>query len=99
MTFDSLVGGSFKTFGTRFSLVGLLPSGLLCLFVLALIWSGAPERAPEFERVAQLVADLRPMETAGLAASILLLALVLQPLQLPMVRILEGYWGGSWLAD
>jgi len=99
MKFDSLIADSFKTFGARFTLVGLLPSGLLCLFVLALIWSGAPERSPDLARVVQRATNLSPMEIAALAVSVLLLALVLQPLQLSLVRILEGYWGDSWLAD
>lgn len=99
MKLDSLISDGLEAFGPRFRLIGLLPNGVLCLFLLALAWSGAPDRAPDLERVVQRVADLRTTEAVVLAIGVLSFALVLQPLQLSVVRILEGYWGSSWLAN
>jgi hypothetical protein len=99
MKFDSLIADGFKAFGLRFSLVGLLPGGVLCLFVLALTWSGAPERSPDLGLVIQRATQLRTAEAVVLGVGVLLVALLLQPLQLSLVRFLEGYWGDSWLAD
>ncbi len=99
MKLDSLISDGLEAFGPRFSLVGLLPNGVLCLFLVALAWSGAPDRAPDLELVMQRVIALGTTEAVALGIGILVFALVLQPLQLSMVRILEGYWGSSWLAD
>jgi hypothetical protein len=99
MKLDSLISDSVKAFGSRFNLIGLLPNGVLCLFLLALAWSGAPDHAPDLQSVAHRVTDLRTAEAVVLGAGILSLALALQPLQLAMVRILEGYWGNTWPAE
>jgi hypothetical protein len=81
--------------GTRFRFVSLLPTALLALYALALYWSGAPGRSPD---VAQVIAHAR--HAAGwagflLALAIVVAALIAEPLQVSLIRVLEGYWGES----
>lgn len=81
--------------GRRFSLVNILPTSLLAVFVIALARSGAPERSPSPDRLISAARDLTAVQASLLAAAILLLALLTQPLQRPLVRVLEGYWAES----
>ena len=94
MNGDSLIAAA-GDLGTRFRFVSLLPTALLALYALALYWSGAPGQAPEVARVithAQKAADW-----AGflLALGIVVVALIAEPLQVSLIRVLEGYWGES----
>ena len=79
-------------FGLRFNLVGILPTTFLAIFVIALWWSGAPGKAPSWNRLLASARDLTAGEAALLIAVILLVALLAQPLQRPLIRLLEGYW-------
>jgi hypothetical protein len=87
--------GAGKELGQRFTLVDLIPSALLGLYGLALIWGGAPSRAPDAGRFASRLEALSGVEATLLAFALLAFALICQPLQFGLVRILEGYWGGS----
>ena len=94
MNGDSLISAA-ADLGTRFRFASLLPTALLALYALALYWSGAPGRSPD---VAQVIAHAR--HAAGwagflLALAIVVAALVAEPLQVPLIRVLEGYWGES----
>ncbi len=97
MNLAGLLGAS-KDLGARFNLVGLLPTAVLALFVLALLWSGAPGRSPDLDRVVAEAEDLGVWEGALLFLALVVVGLVLQPLQLSLVRLLEGYWGDSRLS-
>ena len=57
MSVSDLIGFG-RDIGTRFALVGLLPGVVLALFVLALVWSGAPGDAPDLDRVLDHARDL-----------------------------------------
>lgn len=82
-----------KGLGLRFTLVGLLPSALFVLFLAGLWASGAPTGQPDVGTASSRVGDLNLSES-GLAAFLILVAsLVIQPLQRPLVQLLEGYWG------
>jgi hypothetical protein len=102
VTILDLLGAS-REIGARFSLVGLMPTALLGLFVLALLLSGAPADAPSLDRIGERTGDLDAWETALIFLALLAAALVLQPFQTPLVRLFEGYWGarspGAWLAQ
>lgn len=102
MTILDLLGAS-RDIGARFSLVGLMPTLLLGLFVLSLLLSGAPADAPSIDRIGERTGDFDAWETALIFLALLGAALVLQPFQTPLVRLLEGYWGtrgpGGWLAE
>src|SRR5215471_14453853 len=79
-------------FGLRFNIVGILPTTFLAVFVIALSWSGAPSQAPSWDRLLASARDLRAGEAVLLLAVVLLIALLAQPLQRPLIRFLEGYW-------
>ena len=102
MRLSAVVGEGAKELGARFLLVGLLPSAFLTLLVVALLWSGAPASAPDAVRAARAVEALGGSDAALFGLAVMLLALLLQPLQLAIVQLLEGYWGplatgsGAW---
>ena len=84
-----------KELGPRFNAVSFLPTAFLVLFLLALIGLGPPSRDPSLEN---LITPLRALNAAQLAAtSVLVIAagLVIQPFQLALVRLLEGYGWSS----
>jgi hypothetical protein len=81
--------------GSRFSLVGVIPTAFLAVFVVALAWSGAPGHAPSPSRLLSAAKDLNAGQAVLLVTVVLLAALLLQPLQRPLVRMLEGYWAES----
>jgi len=84
-----------RDMGRRFSLMSVLPAAFLAVFVIVLARSGAPQRSPSPARLISAARDLTAVEAALLTAAILLLALLTQPLQRPLVRALEGYWAES----
>jgi hypothetical protein len=88
-------GSTVKEFGLRFNVVSLLPTTTLVLFILALFTSGAPGTSPSLRRMLNTIDHLSGTQLAAVALLVLLLALILHPLQLSLVRLLEGYWGPS----
>jgi hypothetical protein len=84
-----------KGLGLRFNVVALLPAGVLTLFVVLLVASGAPDRAPDLDLLGDRVDDLDGWQGALLFLALVAATLVVQPLQLSLVRLLEGYWGDS----
>jgi hypothetical protein len=90
---DSLLGVSTSNLGIRFSLVGFLPTALLALFLSGALLSGAPADGPDPGRLEAHLRQASPAQAALFTAAVLALALVLHPLQLSLVRLLEGYWG------
>ena len=92
MKVDSLIESGTKELGVRFNLVGVLPSAMLFLFVLALYWSGAPKQSPDFRLAFAKIESMGIKEGILLVVAVLVFSLLLQPLQLSLVRLLEGYW-------
>ncbi len=92
MKIDSLIESGTKELGVRFNLVGVLPSAMLFLFVLALHWSGAPGHSPDFRLAFEKIETFGIKEGVLIVLGVLVFSLVLQPLQLSLVRMLEGYW-------
>jgi hypothetical protein len=91
MSVADLIGFG-RDLGTRFALVGMVPGGLLAVFVLALLWSGAPDEAPDLDVMLDHARGLDGWEAGLLVVAVGVSALLLQPLQLGLVRLLEGYW-------
>jgi len=91
MSLAALIGLG-RDIGTRLAVIGLIPGGALALFVLALVWSGAPGDAPEVDRVLDHARDLDAWAGGLVFFTLVVLTLVLQPLQLSLIRLLEGYW-------
>jgi hypothetical protein len=81
----------------RFFLVGYLPVYAAAAFVLVLAWAGAPTwlhdgRALSFERAWQTASRLGAGEIVILAVAVTLVAVLFAPLQLAIIRVLEGGW-------
>jgi hypothetical protein len=85
--------GLGKDLGQRFTLVDLLPTALLGLFLLGLVWGGAPSQAPDVDRFVARMQELSGVEGVLLALALVAFAILSQPLQTGIVRLMEGYWG------
>lgn len=92
MKLGALLESGTKELGVRFNLVGILPSVFLFLFILALYWSGAPKDTPKLRPVLDKIEALGVKEGVLFVLGILIFSFLLQPLQLSLVRLLEGYW-------
>ncbi|SFP74562.1 hypothetical protein SAMN05660464_4075 [Geodermatophilus dictyosporus] len=81
---------------TRFALVGYLPTYAGILAVLLLISADAPPGPFDFKHAIVQLLNISVSGALVLALVALLLSVLLHPLQLPLVRILEGYWPAWW---
>jgi hypothetical protein len=88
------------SFSGRFFLVSTLPTTLAGTYLLVLVWAGAPGPV-RFGRAWRTAAGLGVGPSLLLLLVITAVGVITMPLQLPMVRWLEGYWPGRlrWLAD
>jgi hypothetical protein len=91
VTLAGLTKPAGEGFSPRFVVVGYLPSLAAAVFLLLVIWAGAPGPLT-WSRAWRTAAGLGVGEAIGLAVALTLLAVALMPLQLSMVRLLEGYW-------
>jgi hypothetical protein len=82
----------------RFGRTGYLPTVAGVLFLLVLVWAGAPGRRVRFSRAWQTMNQLGAGEILLIVFGVALLALLLQPLQLTIVRVMEGDWP-RWLGS
>lgn len=78
--------------GARFSLVNLMPSAFLTVFVAVLVTSGVytsprPSLGPVFDKLGK-----NPGWAVAVAFGIFLVAVLLRPFQAALVQFLEGYW-------
>ena len=89
-------------FGGRFYLVGYLPTYAAALFLLLLVWAGAPgwrgrgEHRIRFTAAWATASHLSLGEVVVVAVAVALLAVVLHPLQLAMMSMAQGSWP-AWL--
>jgi hypothetical protein len=90
----SLAGESSKGLGPRATLVNLLPASLLTLLVVALVGSGAPGE-PGLDKAMRTFDSLDGARLAILGLAVLAVAVILQPFQIAVVQLLEGYWVAS----
>lgn len=94
MNGDAVVEAT-KDLGVRFRFVSLLPVAVLALYLLALVWSGAPGRSPDLQAVLTHAKHVEGWTAFLLALTVVITALIVEPLQIALVRLLEGYWGQS----
>lgn len=93
---------AYGGFGSRFYLVGYLPTYAAVLFLLVLVWAGAPawsshsEHRLNFSAAWSKASHLSLGEVVMVALAVALVAVVLQPLQVAMVSLAEGSWP-AWL--
>jgi len=83
----------------RRGLVGLLPMTTLAVIVFGLLASGAPARRPAATVLARRLQDLQPHEVVLALLAVAVLVAILRPFSVSVVRLLEGYWGGSLLGS
>ena len=91
-----VLGKTASDLGLRFNLLGILPVGLLLLFLVAMQKSGAFTGTPDVAAAVRSASELGAADSAWAAVAVLSLAVMLQPLQISLVRLLEGYWGQWW---
>jgi hypothetical protein len=92
VSLENVATESGKALGPR-SVVSLLPSALLALLVVILRISGAPGE-PQISKVMNFLE--KPGAGLVLLVVVVLLAtIILQPLQIAVVQLLEGYWEGT----
>ena len=94
------------SFGGRFYLVSYLPTYAAALFLLVLVWAGAPgwsgrpDHRIRFTAAWATASHLSLGEVIMVALAVALLAVMLQPLQVAMVGLAEGSWpawpGTTW---
>jgi hypothetical protein len=89
--------GFGKDVGSRLRLIGILPGMSLGAFIAGLLLAGAPGQRPSLPCALAKAGDISPASAVLIVLSLLVFALITQPLHLSLVRVLEGYWGGSRL--
>jgi hypothetical protein len=85
----------------RFFRTGYLPTYAAAIFLLVLFWGGAPGRPVDFRHAWRTADQLGGVQVLLLVLAVTLVAVLLQPLQISIVRQLEGgfpRWLGSDLA-
>ena len=93
-------------YGGRFYFIGYLPTYAATLFLLLLVWAGAPAwrdrpgRRIRFTTAWATASHLSLGEVVMVALAVALLAVILQPLQLALVNLAQGSWprrlGTTW---
>lgn len=86
------LGNIATSASSRFNLVGLAPSALLATTVGAFVASGAFSGVPSLHLLLLRFGEVNVFTASLIFLAVFCAALVLQPFQLPLVRILEGYW-------
>lgn len=84
--------------GRYFSVVTVLPSALLVMFIYTLNASGAWAGAPRWSTAGTAFSDLGIGRVLLLLVVSLALSVVTHPLQFALVQLFEGYWGSTALA-
>lgn len=98
MRLDAIARPLGGAFAARFFVVATVPTAAAALFLLVLVWAGAPGPV-RFSRAWETAAALGTGEALLLVLGITLAGMVTFPLQLPLLRLLEGYWPSrpQWL--
>jgi hypothetical protein len=91
----SLLQAPGQLASSRFFRVAYLPTCAGVIYLLVLIWAGAPGHRVHFGNAWRTASHLGIGEIVLLAIGITLVAVVVQPFQLALVRVLEGNFPGS----
>jgi hypothetical protein len=84
--------GSDSVVSSRFSLVSYVPTLIAVGYVGLLLAAGAPTGKFDLQLALDRVNNLSAVDVALLLLGVVVSAALLHPLQLPLVRLLEGYW-------
>jgi hypothetical protein len=90
--------GTGSTIGKYFSVVSMIPSVLLAVWVYLLLAAGSLHQTPSMTTLMSNNPIAHPEYLIATFAFAIAVALVGHPLQFALVQILEGYWGNSTLA-
>jgi hypothetical protein len=82
----------------RFFRAGYLPTYAAAVFLLVLQWAGAPGKHADFGHAWQVADKFGVMQALLVALAVALVTVLLQPLQMPVVRVLEGSFP-KWLGS
>ncbi|XVV00875.1 hypothetical protein ACQPW3_26060 [Actinosynnema sp. CA-248983] len=85
------LSGLAGALGLRATFIGFLPAGTLVVFVGALLAAGPPDRAPVVSRLLDRAAELSVAESGVVLLGLVVVTVLTQPLQLPLVQLFEGY--------
>jgi hypothetical protein len=97
--FSNLASGA-KALGLRFSLTGLLPFSLLTAYFFGLYATALAQ--PGQGIIDAIGVSAKRLGLTGLVLLVMVsivLAVISQPFQIGVVRLLEGYWGASTPAE
>lgn len=89
---------STRMIGRYFSVVTMVPSVLLVLYVTLLIWAGAWSGPIDPGRIGSAFDESRLLDIGWFAVASLVVALIIHPLRFVTTQILEGYWGTNPVA-
>lgn len=101
MKLDAILKPPTELASGRFFRTGYFPTLVALLFLLVLVWAGAPGRRIDFDTAWQTMSKLGVGEVLLLTLLATLIAMLVQPLQLGLIRVLEGRvpgWLGAGLA-
>lgn len=90
------VPGFDAAVASRSSLVSYVPTYAAVGFVVILVAGGAPRDSLDLSLLRSRMDALDGVELAAALLVVVIVAVVLHPLQLPLVRLLEGYWPRGW---
>jgi hypothetical protein len=98
MDLGGLTSEGSKALGPRAILVNIVPAALLTLVTVALIGSGAPDD-PQLSELLKTLEGLKDGSTLVLlGVVVLVVSMIMQPLQIAVVQVLEGYWAAPPVA-
>jgi hypothetical protein len=98
VSLDSLGRSPAAVESGRFALVSYLPTYAAASYLLVLVWAGAPSSRLRFGDSWRTAAHLGVGEVLLMVVAVTLVAVVLHPVQLSLVRLLESYWPRWWPA-
>jgi hypothetical protein len=93
-----LTAGTRQTIGRYFSVVSMVPSLLLVVYIFLLIRSNAWRRSPEWGVAVDALVHIGIGGAVVLIVLGMALGLGIHPVQFALLQFLEGYWGASALA-
>ena len=76
----------------RFFAVAYLPAYVGTVFILVLIWAGAPGADVSLRRAWRTATEVSTGQAAWIVVGTTVVAIVFQPFQLAVIRVLEGGW-------
>lgn len=80
--------------GTRFLVVTVVPNVLLIAYVGFLLAAGAPTHSPSLARALKVLDGIALPQAIVILLALLIFSVATQPLQTPLIQLVEGYWQG-----